>query len=237
MTRIPAAAYCLFLLTLTAGIAAPVFAQTHGATSVVAVPPQPAWQDLNETQQQILAPLAEDWNRMENYRRKKWLGIAQRYPRMAAKEQERVQRRMLEWANMTPEQRQNARETYKNLNQLPPERKSAVKQKWEEYQNLPEAQRQQLKEAAVRSAPPAPRGLAGAFAAFTLGPATPQAPRPAAGHRAVPPGLAGKPASLRPVLPPLPRPPFLNRSLREGKYPSLLPPMPQRRPAPDKKKP
>ena len=56
----PGAACFLMLLALLAGVVAPAAAQTISTTTVVATPPQPVWQELSETQQQILAPLAED---------------------------------------------------------------------------------------------------------------------------------------------------------------------------------
>jgi hypothetical protein len=40
---------------------------------------QPSWSELNPDQKRILAPLSGDWDKMEGFRRKKWLGIAQRY--------------------------------------------------------------------------------------------------------------------------------------------------------------
>lgn len=83
---------------------------------------------------------------MENIRKKKWLGIADRYPNMNQDEQQRMQYRMREWANLTPEQRAKIRSTYKDFNQLPPEQKQLVKQKWDVYTNLPPEQQQLLRD-------------------------------------------------------------------------------------------
>ena len=38
---------------------------------------QPSWSELSPAQKRILAPLSGDWDKMEGFRRKKWLGIAQ----------------------------------------------------------------------------------------------------------------------------------------------------------------
>src|SRR5207237_9969278 len=76
---------------------------------------RPAWAELTAEQQQILAPLKADWDLLDPERRLKWIAIAKRYPRMKAMEQERVQRRMQAWARLTPEQRRQARENYKQL--------------------------------------------------------------------------------------------------------------------------
>lgn len=91
------------------------------------------WAELTAEQQQILAPLKADWDSLELERKRKWIGIAKRYPKMTAKGQERVQRRMQAWAKLTPEQRRQARETYKRLAKSP-EKKKALRQQWAEYQ-------------------------------------------------------------------------------------------------------
>ncbi len=94
---------------------------------------------------------------MENVRRKKWLGIAERYPTMKPEEQVRMQERMREWARLTPEQRAKVRDTYKDFNQLPPEQKQTVKQKWEAYSSLSEEEKQRARESGKSSrllAPP-----------------------------------------------------------------------------------
>lgn len=113
----------------------------------VAVAPQPDWKALTSTQKAILAPLKEDWNNMERFRRKKWLEIAARYPNLSETEQARIQERMQDWANLTPAQRQAARERFKLLSQkMTAEEREALAKKWADYQNLPESVRQQLEQ-------------------------------------------------------------------------------------------
>lgn len=97
-------------------------------------------------QKAILAPLAKDWDTMENIRKKKWLGIAERYPAMRHAEQQRMQKRMYEWATLTSEQRGKVRDTYKDFKQLPPEQKKLVRQKWKAYSNLSAEEKQRLRE-------------------------------------------------------------------------------------------
>lgn len=101
---------------------------------------------MSTEQKIILAPLAKDWDQMENIRRKKWIGIAERFPKMSADEQKRVQQRMREWAALSPEQRAKVRDSYKEFNQLPAEKKQVLKQKWETYSNLPEEEKQRIKQ-------------------------------------------------------------------------------------------
>ena len=115
----------------------------------VAVAPQPNWKDLSPTQKEILAPLQDDWNNMERFRRKKWLEIAAKYPKLSETEQARVQDRMQAWASLTPAQRQAARDRFRELaKQTNPKERAELAQKWADYQNLPENVRARLEEEA-----------------------------------------------------------------------------------------
>lgn len=147
--------------------------------------PQPSWAELNADQKRSLAPLAGEWDKMDGFRRKKWLGIAQRYPSLSPDEQARMQRRMTEWAKLTPEERKRAREKYRSLQKEPPEKKEAVKRKWETYKELPESERSRLNAEASpkprsRHAPPKP--------AVTVKPTVPSVPQPATGPADQPQG-------------------------------------------------
>lgn len=131
------------------------WAATSNPTFVV-TPPQPKWVELSTQQKTVLAPLAADWDSMEGYRRKKWIGIAQRFHAITGDEQVRIQRQMQEWAKLTPEQRRVAREKFQSVSQLPTEKKQELKQKWEEYSSLPEEERQKLQQQAVSLPQPKP---------------------------------------------------------------------------------
>lgn len=124
----------------------------------VIAPPlsQPSWTELSTEQRRVLAPLSAEWDKMDGFRRKKWLGIAQRYQSMSADEQTRMQHRMTAWAKLTPDERKRARDQYKSLQKAPPEKKEAVKLKWEEYKGLPESEKARLKAEAARKPSPRP---------------------------------------------------------------------------------
>jgi Protein of unknown function (DUF3106) len=111
---------------------------------------QPNWAELSPQQKQILAPLANDWDGLESYRRKNWLGIAQRYPTMPPEQQQRVSAKMKAWAAMTPHERNLAREKFKKLNKVPPEQRAARREKWEQYRALPEPEKKKLREVAAK---------------------------------------------------------------------------------------
>lgn len=101
----------------------------------------PSWAELTVEQQQVLAPLKADWSSLDSERRRKWVGIAKRYPAMKPPEQERVVRRMQTWTKLTPEQRHAARERYRSIGKLSPEKRQDLKQQWAEYQALPPTER------------------------------------------------------------------------------------------------
>ncbi|HLB15230.1 MAG TPA: DUF3106 domain-containing protein [Burkholderiales bacterium] len=111
----------------------------------------PTWDQLTDAQQRILAPIESAWEALDPPRKRKWLGIAQRYPKMSPKAQARLQRRMQEWVSLTPEQRSAARDKYKEFGELP-----AVREKWEEYKQARAAEDAQ--KAGEAAAEPAPEG-------------------------------------------------------------------------------
>jgi hypothetical protein len=142
-------AKALAALTLGLCIALSAFSASAAAAGKKA----PDWSQLTPEQQQILAPLAGDWNNFDVTQRKKWLLTAKRYPKMKPEQQQRLQTQMQDWAKLTPEQRSIARENYKKLEKQPPEKREVVKRKWRE--------RQKLKQGTPEDSPPAPAAPGG----------------------------------------------------------------------------
>jgi hypothetical protein len=122
-------------------LAAAVLLLVFAATAAIGAGPKvegPQWASLTADQQQILAPLARDWDKhLTREQKVKWLGIAKRYPKMTPEAQKRVQTRMQKWAKLTPEQRWQARERYRNYGKAAPERRDELRHYWAEYQALP----------------------------------------------------------------------------------------------------
>lgn len=118
-------------LIISLCIALSVFAAQPA--SQVAKAARPAWSELTPAQQQVLAPLAAEWGSMDTVRRKKWVGIANRYPKMKPAEQQLLQKRMKDWAALTPAQRQVARNRYQELNKRPPAQRRSMSKQWQEY--------------------------------------------------------------------------------------------------------
>ncbi len=101
----------------------------------------PNWSELTIVQQRILAPLAPEWNDMPELARKKWLQIAQAYPKYTPAQQQRLQTRMADWVKLTPEQRHRARENFQTTKSVPLQKKSEA---WQSYQKLTDEQKKAL---------------------------------------------------------------------------------------------
>ncbi|WP_322043020.1 DUF3106 domain-containing protein [Paraburkholderia sp. J67] len=151
----------------TAAAAAPVQGQASAsdAAAPAVLAPAPgndnadnplSWARLTDVQRTALAPFASEWDTFSDARKRKWLRIAARYPKMTPDLQKRLQDRMTEWVRMTPEQRRVARENYQVSKELPPQ---ARQRAWKAYQALSEDQKEKLaaserKRRTVVSAPP-----------------------------------------------------------------------------------
>lgn len=134
----------------------------------------PDWNGLTPQQQVILQPLREDWNHFDAKRRLKWIGIANRYPKMSVTEQTRVQIRMKEWASLTPEQREKARKKFLEIQQASPEKRDVLREKWQAYENLPAEEKERLRAARAAAVP----GTAGRSQRPPQPAAPPQFPAP-----------------------------------------------------------
>lgn len=113
----------------------------------------PTWKELTLQQRQILQPLSEDWDGMASFRRKKWIGIAERYSRLTPEEQQRMQSRMKTWARLPSEERRIAREKFKKMQQASQEKRESIKLRWEQYMELPDEEKQHLKQQAALRRP------------------------------------------------------------------------------------
>ncbi|MBR7798736.1 DUF3106 domain-containing protein [Undibacterium fentianense] len=116
----------------TSALAAPTITQPSTKTT---------WASLTSDQKTALSPLANEWDKMDELRRKKWLGIANKYSSMKPEEQQRVQERVQAWVKLTPEQRMAVRENFSNTVKKTPEQKSA---QWQQYQQLSDEEKTKL---------------------------------------------------------------------------------------------
>ena len=81
--------------------------QQHKRKPETKKPRRPAWSELTPAQQKVLAPLQPEWDQLDTTRgARNGSTIADRYPTMKPDQQQRLQKRMQEWAKLTPEERQ-----------------------------------------------------------------------------------------------------------------------------------
>jgi len=112
-------AKALVAIVVCLSFIAPVLAAAPAQPKAVAARPKPAkpeWGELTPAQQNVLAPLKDDWASLDTTRRKKWVKVANAYPKMK------------------PEQRRAARAKYQTIKKLSPEKRAQVKAQWEQYQ-------------------------------------------------------------------------------------------------------
>jgi hypothetical protein len=115
----------------------------------------PLWRELTAEQHEALAPLASDWDKIEENRKKKWLEIAAKYPNLSAEGKKRVHERMPQLARLTQEQRETTRENFVKAYSLPPGQRQVLTQR---YQQLPEERKKALAaQAHTKKAPATPR--------------------------------------------------------------------------------
>lgn len=99
------------------------------------------WAELSANQRLALAPLNGEWNALDASRKQKWLRIANRYTSMTPHQQQRAQKRMQDWVNLSPEQRALARENYARTAKIGADEKT---HQWTKYQALPDEQKRKL---------------------------------------------------------------------------------------------
>jgi len=145
------------LLLLNCGVISAQTPPAANSKAPSALASRPLWTDLNLSQQQALAPLAQLWPTMTEPHKRKWLAVSQNFAQLSAEEQATVQGRMREWAALSPQQRTTARLNYADAKQLLQEDKKA---KWEAYQALSPEAKQKL---AAQQPPPAVLGAAPAI--------------------------------------------------------------------------
>jgi hypothetical protein len=109
---------------------------------------QPLWSDLTPAQQQVLRPFESQWNGLPLSEKRAWADVARRFPQMKPDEQRRIERRVAEWAQLTPDQRRVARANYRLAQQAEREQLLA---EWERYQSLTPEQQAVLRAAGATS--------------------------------------------------------------------------------------
>jgi hypothetical protein len=125
---------------------------SHGkSTGIPEKKPDGTWEGLKPEQQKILAPLESDWDYMLPDSRKKWIQVANLYPKMSEADQNRLQSRMTSWSSLSQKDRRLARENYLSSLKFPAEKKAEA---WSAYQKLSDEQKKKLAQAEVNKKKP-----------------------------------------------------------------------------------
>jgi hypothetical protein len=120
---------------------------------------QPLWSELSASQRELLQPFAQQWNALPSTEKRAWAELARRFPKMNPRQRERVEKRIADWAALSPEQRRVARANFRVARQVPREE---VRSEWEHYQSMTEAQRSVLGQAPASGSNTAARHVPGA---------------------------------------------------------------------------
>ena len=211
MARYAAPAGRTVLLLIALALAAPLQVGAQATKAATGLGTGLGWEELSASQRQALQPLQAQWSGIDQQRKQKWLDVAARYPGLPAVQQQRLHERMLDWATMTPAQRNAARISFEELRRLPATERQT---RWETYQNLPAEDRKALT-AQASSRPQAASAPQAAAARKTPAVDSVQAksnivntPQPTIRPQTAAPGtvLAGVGTSTRPISKP-PTPP------------------------------
>ena len=114
--------------------------------------PDGTWEGLKPAQQKILMPLESDWDYMSPDSRKKWIQVANIYPKMSGQDQERLQSRMGSWSSLSQKDRRLARDNYLSSLNFPAEKKAEA---WSAYQKLSDEQKKKLADSEAKKKPTA----------------------------------------------------------------------------------
>lgn len=133
----PGLALCL-ALSLQANLAA--------AASLV------PWAKLGQEKQEILQPLAAQWDTLSPKLQKNLLHAAKRYPGLTREEKQRFKDKLEKWSKLTPEQRKRAREKFHAFSKVPAVQREEVKQMVRQQQ----AKKSEIAASGVAPATPAP---------------------------------------------------------------------------------
>lgn len=101
----------------------------------------PIWREISAPQRQVLMPLRERWDSMGALTKRRWLVLADRYPKMDESERNKLVSRMNTWASLSAQQRNQARLNFETTKRLSAKELQA---KWDAYQALSDAEKKRL---------------------------------------------------------------------------------------------
>ena len=105
------------------------------------------WTELSSSHKDALAPLANRWDLMSEVQKRQWLTLTSGFDSLSEDEQHKMLSRMTEWANLSAQQRSQARLNFAATSALSPDDKRA---QWEAYLALSEEEKKRLAAKASR---------------------------------------------------------------------------------------
>ncbi|MBS0477398.1 MAG: DUF3106 domain-containing protein [Proteobacteria bacterium] len=142
----------------------------------------PPWSTLTTRQKEALYPLANRWAVLSEVQKRNWLNLAAGFHALSPEEQTKMLARITDWANLSAQQRSQARLNYAAAARLPADDRRA---QWEAYQALSAEEKKRLaaraapkpQGAATAIHPVSPKKLARVPAATNASPAVPNPPK------------------------------------------------------------
>lgn len=176
--------------------AVPSIAQAPAAPARMSLLPlvQPLWSDLTPAQQEILAPFSDEWNGWPVERKRHWVALANKFPRMSPADRAKARERIKDWAALSPREREQARLNFRIAKAIPPEQRSAD---WLAYQALTPEQQARLRAIPTSNTAARHAGMPTGLARQAARPLDPAA-RPQPIVRPVPPAPPVPPAGAIP---------------------------------------
>ena len=125
-------------------IALPVIAPTRSLLPLV----QPLWSELSTSQASTLSPMAGQWNSFTLADKRSWIKLANGFSKLPAEQQKKATARMVEWTQLTPEQRLRVRSNFGIAKKAPQEQRVA---EFQQYRSMTPEQRRVLRSAGTTS--------------------------------------------------------------------------------------
>lgn len=101
------------------------------------------WAQLTDLQKQVLAPFQGQWNQWSTGDKRAWVLLANRFPKLSASDRQRAEKRIAQWAALTPSQRSAARDNIRLSREL---REGQRLAEWERYQRMTQEQKAVLRQ-------------------------------------------------------------------------------------------
>ena len=103
------------------------------------------WSALTQEQKFSLGPLEKSWEGLSEGQKRKWIAIAKSYPHLGQPEQQKLHSRMVDWAALSPRDRELARLNFAQSKGIARSDRTA---NWEAYQALSPEERNKLAQGA-----------------------------------------------------------------------------------------